>query len=134
MADYGVLSAIRKLIASDEGIIESGLDEKVHLAIPPKSELPLVLLELEEIWTSLKLGMDSGHARLKLKASILSNQPTGRESITVADNIRQVMDGQTLEVDQNMRATIRLANSVIDLPLKTGPRMVQQFYEVLVRS
>lgn len=134
MADYGVLSAIRNLISSDDNIIEYGLDEKVHLAIPPKSELPLVLLELEEIWTSLKLGMDCGHARLKLKASIMSNHPTGRESITLADNIRQVMDGKTVEVEQNMRATIRLSNSVIDLPVKNGPRMVQQYYEVLVRG
>lgn len=134
MADYGVLSAIRKLISTDDQIIQHGMDEKVHLAIPPKSDFPLILLELEEIWTSLKLGMDSGHARLKLKASILSNHPTGRESISLADNIRHAMDGKTLDVEQNMRATIRLSNSVIDLPVKNGPRMVQQFYEVLVRN
>jgi hypothetical protein len=134
MADYGVLSAIRKLIANDDQIVEHGLDEKIHLAIPPKSDFPLVLLELEEIWTSLKLGMDSGHARLKLKASILSEHTTGRESITLADSIRHIMDGKTLSVEQNMRATIRLSNSVIDLPVKNGPRMVQQFYEVLVRN
>lgn len=134
MADYGVLSAVRELIASDDGVIKFGLGEKVLLAIPPKSEPPLILLELEEIWTSLKLGMDCGHARLKLKASIMSKNPTNRESINAADNIRQAVDGKTINVNENMRATIRLSNSVIDIPVKNGPKTVQQYYEVLVRG
>lgn len=134
MADYGVLAAIKKMISSDDGIQKFGLGEKVHLAVPPKSEPPMVLLELEEIWTSIKLGKDCGHARLKLKASIIGSSPTSRDSINVADNLRCVMDGKTIHVDDEMRATIRLSNSVIDLPLKTGSKTVQQYYEVLVRG
>lgn len=134
MADYGVLAAIKKLISSDDGIKHHGLGGKVHLALPPRSEPPIVLLELEEIWTSLKLGKDCGHARLKLKASVIGSSPTSRDSIQYADKIRSVMDGKTIFVDEEMRATIRLSGSVIDLPLKTSNKTVQQYYDVLVRG
>lgn len=134
MADYGVLSAVRKLIASDDGIKGSGMGEKVHLAVPPKSDYPVVLLELEEIWTSLKLGKDCGHARLKLRTSVLNDGATNRENIHIADYIRQAVDGKTIVVEADMRATIKLSGSIIDLPVKNGPKTVQQFYEVLVRG
>ena len=134
MADYGVLSAVRKLISLDDGIKEHGMAEKVHLAVPPKSEFPVVLLELEEIWTSLKLGKDSGHARLKLRTSVLNDAATNRENIHIADYIRQAVDGKTITVDEDMRATIKLSGSIIDFPVKNGPKTVHQFYEVLVRG
>lgn len=134
MADYGVLSTMRLMIAEDEGIIAKGLAEKIHLAVPPKSDLPLVLLELEEIWTSLRLGSETGHARLKLKASIINNNVNGREVLSVAERIRQVIDGKTIAVKEGMKATIKLANSIIDLPTKSGPNNIQQYYEVLVRG
>ena len=134
MADYGVLSAVRKLISSDDSIIAHGMNDKVHFAIPQETNYPLVLLELEEIWTSLKLGEDCGHARLKLRTSVMNHASTNRENINIADNIRKAVDGKTIKVDEAMRATIKLSGSVIDLPTKTGPKTVQQFYEVLVRG
>lgn len=134
MADYGVLAAIKKLISSDDGIIHQGLGGKVHLAIPPKASPPFVILELEEIWTSLKLGKDCGHARLKLKASVVGEAPTSRDSIYCADKIRRAMDGKTIFVDEEMRATIKLSNSIIDLPIKTSNKTVQQYYDILVRG
>lgn len=134
MADYGVLSALRQLISSAEDIIQCGMADKVHLALPPGTNYPIVLLELEEIWTSLKLGEDCGHARLKLRTSVMNNGATNRENLGIADAIRQAVDGKTIKVDEDMRATIKLSSSIIDLPLKNGPKTVQQFYEVLVRG
>jgi len=134
MADYGVISAVRNMIANAQEIVQLGLSQKVHCAIPPKAEPPLVLIELEEIWTSLKLGKDCGHARLKVKASIIGNTPTQKDSLKIADQIRSQMDGKTIKVDDDMRATIRLSNSIIDLPTKVGHKSVQQYYEVLVRG
>jgi hypothetical protein len=134
MADYGVLSTMRSMIADDESIKEKGLGEKIHLAIPPKTDLPLVLLELEEIWTSMRMGADTGHARLKLKASIMNDSVNAREALTVAERIRMVIDGKTICVKEGMKATIKLASSIIDLPNKVGPNNIQQFYEVLVRG
>jgi hypothetical protein len=134
MADYGVLSAMRSLIAEDGDIKSKGLSDKIHLAVPPKSDLPLVLLELEEIWTSLRLGSETGHARLKLKASIMNNSVNNREVLSAAESIRQIIDGRTIVLKEGMKATIKLANSIIDLPTNVGPNNVQQYYEVLVRG
>lgn len=134
MADYGVLSAIRTLLIEDENIIRHGLKEKIHLAYPPETDPPAVLLELEEIWTSLKLGTDCGHARLKIKTSVISNTPTNNKNLNTADDIKKLMDGKTIIVSDGMRATIRLSNSVIDLPKQNTPRLVEDYYEVLVRG
>lgn len=134
MADYGVLSAIRSVISCDEDMISHGLGDKVYLAYPPESDPPVVLVELEEIWTSLKLGTDCGHARLKIKASVFTGSPMNKEGIKAADTIRNVIDGKTIIVNEGMRATIRLSNSVIEMPKKAGTRLVEQYYEVLVRG
>lgn len=133
-ADYGVLAKMRGLLSGDHSMQQKGFGDKIHLSIPPRSELPLVLLELEEIWTSLRLGSETGHARLKLKASIMNDGVNGRESLSVADHIRHIIDGKTIDVLEGMKASIKLANSIIDLPKKSGAHNVQQYYEVLIRG
>ncbi|MDP2193162.1 MAG: hypothetical protein Q8K36_01355 [Alphaproteobacteria bacterium] len=134
MADYGVLSALRTLLIEDEKIIKHGLKDKIHLAYPPDALPPAVLLEIEEIWTSLRLGADCGHARIKIKTSVISNNPSTNKSLNAADDIKKIMDGKTIIVENGMRATIRLSNSVIDLPRKNTPRLVEDYYEILVRG
>jgi hypothetical protein len=134
MADYGILVAAREALRESEAIVAAGVQDSVHLAVPPESDLPIILLELEEIWTSMRLGEKNAHVRVKFKTSILSDSPTGRDAINIADAVRRAIDGQTMGVQKGMTATIKLAGSVIDLPAPSKPRSVQQYYEAIIRG
>lgn len=134
MADFGVLRAMRSLLANNQGVQENGLADHIHLAVPPAATFPMILIELEEIWTSMKLVAETANTRLKLKASIMSKTPTGSDSVSMADKIRQAMDGKTLPLSDGKQGIIKLANSIIDHPTVNKRRMVEQYYEVLIRG
>lgn len=134
MADFGVLKAMRALLAGNESVQENGFSDHIHLAVPPAAQFPMILLELEEVWTSMKLGADTANTRLKLKASIVSQTPTGTQSISMSDKIRQAMDGKTLLLSDGKQGVVKLENSIIDLPSVKRPRTVEQYYEVLIRG
>jgi hypothetical protein len=134
MVDFGVLKTLKDLIAGNSQVQNYGYDDVVCTTSPTGKAFPMILLELEEVWTSMKLGNDTASTRLKLKASIVGKSAASREPITVADTLRSVMDGTILDLQEGKRGIVRLSNSVIDLPNANRPRMVQQFYEVLIRG
>jgi hypothetical protein len=134
MIDFGVLVAFRDTLMSSKHIQQAGVEEKIHTSIPSGATYPCVLLELEEIWTSVRLGAETGYAKLKLKASTFSETASSRESLTISERIRIAIDGQTISVFEGKRATVRLSGSVIDMPSATKPLMVQQYFDVLVRG
>jgi hypothetical protein len=134
MIDFGVLTAFRKTLMSDTHLQQTGIDQQIHTNLPMGAVYPCVLIELEEIWTSVRLGAETGYAKLKLKASTFSQTVSSRESLAISEQIRCAVDGQTIEVIDGKRATVRLSGSVIDMPSATKPLMVQQYFEVLVRG
>lgn len=136
MADYGILSELCKTISLDDGIKNCGLESKVY-SVPPKNNvLPIVLLEIEEIWTSLVLSKNSALAKLKFKASSISQNVNGKNSLDIAEAVRKAVDGKTIRLSDGKKATIKLENSVIDLPSNNVNRLrsVQQFYEAVIRG
>ncbi|MCX7338882.1 MAG: hypothetical protein NTX76_06365 [Alphaproteobacteria bacterium] len=129
MADYGVLVAMRQALSGTKGAGKS-----IHFAIPSGASFPMIVLELEEIWTAMRLGGNAAHARLKIKASIVGKHTSGRESLGVAEEVRLAIDGKSLAVEDGMVAVVKLSGSVIDFPQTNSPRSVQQFYDVLIRG
>ena len=134
MIDFGVLTAFRTTLMSNAHLQQAGIDQKIHMNLPMGAAYPCVLIELEEIWTSVRLDAETGYAKLKLKASTYSQTISSRESLTISEQIRCAVDGQTIDVIDGKRATVRLSGSVIDMPSSTKPLMVQQYFEVLVRG
>ena len=133
-ADFGVLSAVRQLLGADENFRQAGVSENIHLAVPPAVNFPLIVLELEEIWTSMFLSTNSANTRLKLKASIFSKAPNGRESLDLSAGVRRVMDGKVLELKNGKKGMMRLAENIVDMPAANKPRNVNQYYDVLIRG
>lgn len=131
MADYGVLSKVKSILKDNPAIQDKGLSDAIFVALPPELPHSMVTLEIEEIWSSIKLDNGSPYARIKFKASSVGEGPTGKGTLNIADNVRQAIDGKTLELGEGHTATFRLANSVIDLPKPN--RTVHQYYEALVR-
>jgi hypothetical protein len=93
-----------------------------------------VLLELEEIWTSKSLSLQSASARLKLKASIFCQTFTGSKSTQIANSIHQFIDGKVLDLKNGKEGVIRMAESIVGKAVANKPRDVQQYYEVLIRG
>jgi hypothetical protein len=95
----------------------------------------MIILELEEVWTSLAMGQHSPRARLKLKARTLSNKLSGKESITIAEKLRGSIDGKTINLEDGKIVTLRLENSIVDIPTNLNKtRNVQQYFEAIVRG
>ncbi|RZI46572.1 tail completion protein gp17 [Candidatus Finniella inopinata] len=133
VADFGVLNAVRQLLAMQEDVRVAGASENIHMAVPPSMGLPLIVLELEEVWTSMALGKNSANTRLKVKASIFSRSPSGRESMDLSASVRQAMDGTVLSLKNGKKGMLRLAENVVERPAANRPRNVQQYYDVLIR-
>ncbi len=136
MADFGVLSAIRDMLKMQFSTDEQKMGDHIHINYPAKtSTFPMVVLELEEVWTSLALGKNSPRARLKLKARTLSNKLSGKESITISEKLRGSIDGKTIQLEDGKIVTLRLENSIVDIPTNLNKtRNVQQVFEAIVRG
>lgn len=136
MADFGVLSAIRDMLKMQVSIKEEGIEDHIYITYPAKtSTFPMVILELEEVWTSLALGKHSPRARLKLKARTLSDKASGKESITIAEKLRGLIDGKTIALEDGKLVTLRLENSIVDIPTNINKtRNVAQFFEAIIRG
>lgn len=134
MIDFGVLAAFKQHLVGDSQLQEVGVNQQIHISLPKEHNYPCVLIELEEIWTSVRLGAETGFVKLKLKASTYSQKLSSRESLGIADKIRSAVDGQVLDVEGGRQGIVRLSNSIIDMPSVTKPLSVQQYFDVLVRG
>ncbi len=136
MADFGVLSAIRELLKTERDIVSEGVSEQIHISYPSKTSIfPMIILELEEVWTSMALGKNSPKARLKLKAQTLSDKPSGKESITIAEIMRGLIDGKTIRTENGNLVTLRMENCIVDIPTSINKtRNVKQYFEAIVRG
>ena len=136
MADFGVLSAIRDLLKTEGDIVSEGISNQIHISYPTKTSIfPMIILELEEVWTSMALGKNSPKARIKLKAQTLSDKPSGKESITIAEKVRCLIDGKTIRMDNGQLVTLRMENCIVDIPTAINKtRNVKQYFEAIVRG
>ncbi len=134
MIDYGLINTIKTKLANDEILGRNGIEASVHSYCPSTKNYPLILLELEEIWSSLKLGAQSGFTKIKIKASTLSQALSSRESITISDRIRQLLDGQIIPTEDGKTGTVKLTHSTVDIPSTMKPMSVHQYFEILVRD
>lgn len=136
MIDFGVLTAIRDLLTVHNTVPNEEGSGNIHISYPAKTaSKPMVVLELEEIWTSLALGQNSPRAKLKLKAQTLSDKMTSKESLTISERVRSLIDGKTINLQDGKSVTLRLENSIIDIPTEIHKtRNVKQFFEAIVRE
>lgn len=135
MADYGVISKLRQMLKDNYLFKQQGISDNIHVSIPPEASYPMVVLELEEIWSSMKMGETSAHVKLKFKASMMSNTPNTKDAITIAETVRAAFDGKTVNVSDKVSATLRLSGSIVDMPgANKIQRCVHQYYEAIIRG
>ena len=139
MSDFHVLSAIRGYLS------RHAIAQNVHLTIPPKAAYPLVLIELEELWSPFPFNENAQRnkieARIKFKVSVYSRLPGVEEAATISHNIRKILEGATImiHVDKgsDMLSTLRFLACVVENAVNSNfgdnTRIIHQFYDCILR-
>ena len=140
MSNLQVLTAVRGHLLNEE------VAPRVHLALPPKAIYPLVLIELEEMWSPYPLKGSSKRtaiqARVKFKVSMLSNSPGVEEAALLSDKVRRTLEGAILWFPDSFlgkkSALIRFLACVAETPgSRDGgqeTRGIHHFYDSIIRS
>ncbi|MCE3230911.1 MAG: hypothetical protein K0R52_839 [Alphaproteobacteria bacterium] len=116
MSDFQVLAAVR------EHLLKEGVTPHVHLALPPEATYPLVLIELEEMWSAYP-------ARGK--------SPDMKEAVHLSDRMRKTLEGRTFFLPDKT-STLRFLACVAESSEKTfgsDPlRAIHHFYDGIIRG
>lgn len=135
MVEFGILSAIRQLVCQEKIGCHYGLSkESIYMMVPHivPNTWPAIFLELEESWHS-NIHTKPKTGKVVLKISILSNSKDGIEALDIANQIRQLIDGISLELKSDYEATFRMNSSIVDIKkIVDIPRKVEQYYEAFI--
>jgi len=140
MSDFQVLTAVRG------HLLNEGIAQRAHLALPPKAIYPLVLVALEESCSPYPLkGSDKRRAiqaRIKIKVSIFSHSPGMEEAALLSGKVRRALEGACLWLpgghSGNKSATLRFLACVTETPRNGGAsqraNVIHHFYDSIVRG
>jgi hypothetical protein len=134
MVEFGILSMIRKLICENGIGGNYGLSlDSVYVMEPvvtPKL-WPAIFLDLEESW---RAGVNSNIGKISLKISVLSCSENGQESLDMANQLRQLIDGASFDIEDAFNATLKMSSCVVDIKkVINTPRKVEQYYEAFIQ-
>ncbi|MBM3467890.1 MAG: hypothetical protein FJX71_00470 [Alphaproteobacteria bacterium] len=140
MSDFQIITAVR------ERLLNADSSQRIHLAIPPNALYPLILIELEEVWSPYvmdtnMLGMNM-QTRVKFKVGIYSHSPGMEEAASLSSKVREVLEGATLWLSEKLSAdktaTVRFLGCVTEPSGKVfghqPVKAVYHFYDSLVRG
>lgn len=132
MSDYGLLVSVREALEDNEKIKSLKMEKSIFYTLPPNPQFPLILLEIDEIWTDYSASTNEALARINFRINMMSQMPKIHESLEIASTVEQVMDGISMRLSPNYLANFRKTGNVIDMPMAKAPRTVQQFYQAIV--
>lgn len=130
MSDLQVLTAVRGHLLNEKVALH------IHLALPPQAIYPLLLVELEEIWSHYPV---KGKAlqRAKFKVGIYSQSFGMEETACLSDKTRKALEGATLRL-ANKTSTLRFLASVAETSGKNQGgqplRAIHHFYDCIIRG
>lgn len=140
MSDFQVLTAIRGLLLRKE------VSNRIHLALPPHPIYPLILVELEEMWSHLPVKSNQKRttilARLKFKVTAYSQSAGMEEVALLSEKVRQVLEGETVPLPDkkggDKTITIRFLACVSEISGKGQQaqplRSIHHFYDCIIRG
>ena len=131
--DFGVLASIRSVLMRSARARDLGV-KQVYLSPPQNQDFPAIFLEIEEIWTSMIPMPGDVQARIKVKASCWAQTGKGRDSMAIANTLRQEVEGNRVALEDGKTGVFRCTNSITELPHPTRPSTVQHFFDVSIRS
>jgi len=136
MTDIQMIASVRQYLLSKEQ------DLHVYLTIPPNAKYPLILVELEEIWSTYPLHHQRKRgdvqSRIKFKINIFSQRPGIEEAAQLSHRVRNYLEGASLEVPietgKSMISILRFLACISESTGSEGYRVIRQFYDCLVRG
>ena len=136
MVDFGVMDAMRRALKKDPMMMEKGMTDCIHLFSPTVAvSLPSIVIDLEEIWMkNHPSGPLSPKARVRIKAHVITQSASGRDSLVVSQTMRKAWERKMLDLGEGCTGIVRLEGSVIDMPKHNQPRSVTHYFDVLIRG
>lgn len=129
MSDFAVLGTIRSYLATHLG------DEIVAFGGGENLEGDLCcLLELEEVWTHMKVGADAIQSCVKFKTVCVNRQIAHRQGIELNEKVLKLLDGQIFKMDDGRTAIIRSLDGGSQIHHGKDEKTVSQLYESLIRG
>ncbi|HLD95055.1 MAG TPA: hypothetical protein VI959_00230 [Alphaproteobacteria bacterium] len=135
-ADYGLMKNIlTKLKSSLEDLSKE--DEQpiqVYLTLPPGAKHPCVYMEIEEVWSNLKVLCGGVCARIKFKVTCLSKDKSQLTIHALSHLVQNLLDGFQASLGEDKKSIVRLNGLVSDHQITAEQRSVHQYYEAIVRQ
>lgn len=140
MGDFQVLKAVRGYLLNEE------VASRVHLTLPPKALYPLILVELEEIWSPYPLKGSQQRkaiqARVRLKVSIFSQSHGMEEAALLSHKVRESLEGANIWLPEaflgNKFATLRFLSCIAEQAGKSSGNQranaIHHFYDSIIRG
>ncbi len=126
MNDFSILSGLQKFLRKQ---IPS---QQVYLTVPPTVTYPCCVMELEEIWSNLRVpGVP--YAKVKLKITCFSTSVGEAENLAQSSAIQTALDGYSVDLDQDATAILRHVGTVCEEKETVDIKAISLFYEALIR-
>jgi len=135
------MNSLEFLMAVRKHLLDRQVASCIHLALPPKITYPLILIELEEVWSPCPSGgsWKGGdiQTRIKFKVTVYSHGPGMEEAACLSDAVRKVLEGATL-CFSGKTSTVRFLACVAETLGKAcqnpQARAICHFYDGIVRG
>lgn len=129
MSDFAILGTIRSYLATHLG------EKSVIFGMPDRQSIdPCCFLELEEMWTHLKMGEGQGQSCIKFKTTCVHNHMGLRSNIELNDKISNLLEGQVFQLADGRTATIRSLGHARQSQQEESQKSISQVYESLIRG
>lgn len=135
------MSDLQLLVAVRRHLLARQVTPRIHLAVPPKATYPLILIDLEEAWSSYSSGGNPKgtdiQARVKFKASVYSQDPGMEEATSLSHRVRNALEGATLcfaEKSSTIRFLACVAETLGKMSRNPELRVIHHFYDGIVRG
>lgn len=126
MNDFSILSGIQKFLRQQMP------SQQVYLTLPPAVTYPCCLMEIEEIWSNLRIPVGP-YAKIKLKVTCFSTSVGESENLTQSSTIQQALDGYSADLEKDATAVLRHVGTVREAKGTGSVKMISLFYEALIR-
>ncbi|MBI1954105.1 MAG: hypothetical protein HYS39_00695 [Proteobacteria bacterium] len=135
MADFGLMKEVLQYLNKQDDLQKTSQEGLgVYLSLPPNPIFPCVCLEVEEIWSNLRLSGRRIVGKVKFKLSCMTKGHGQQLLQTLSQKVSNCLEGKVLSLLGKRKAILRLHGMVHETPAEITHRRVHHYYEALIRE
>jgi hypothetical protein len=135
-ADFGLMKSVlvKLKMSLEEFSKEDEHPIQVYLTLPPEARHPCIHMEIEEVWSNLKIICGGVCARIKFKVTCLSQDRSQLTIHAISHLVQNLLDGFHPALENEKKSIIRLNGLVCDHKNDNNQRSIHQYYEAIIRQ